>query len=103
MLVIGSGSITHNLEALSSDYDAEPFDWVQRFDHWVAQTIEQRNWDALMQYRQLAPHAIDNHPTDEHLLPLFVALGAGGTPSMGKQLYSSYTYGALSMAAYSVI
>jgi 4,5-DOPA dioxygenase extradiol len=102
VLVIGSGSITHNLGALSADYDAKPFDWVQRFDRWIAQTIEQGNWDTLMHYRRLAPNAIDNHPTDEHLLPLFVALGAGGTPVMGHQLHGSYTYGALSMAAYSV-
>ena len=33
--------------------------------------------DDLVNYRTLAPHAVDNHPTDEHLMPLFIAIGAG--------------------------
>jgi 4,5-DOPA dioxygenase extradiol len=34
------------------------------------------------------------------LLPLFVALGAGGELSTGQPLHSSFTYGILSMASY---
>ncbi|NJN85860.1 MAG: dioxygenase [Leptolyngbyaceae cyanobacterium SL_7_1] len=100
VLIIGSGGITHNLYAFDTQYDAPPPDWVQQFDQWLAEAIEQKHWDALMQYRQLAPYAQENHPTEEHLLPLFVALGAGGTNPEGIPLHRGYTYGVLSMAAY---
>ena len=73
---------------------------VQEFDEWLAKAITDGNWEALLQYRQLAPYAVKNHPTEEHLLPLFAALGAGGASAKGTQLHRSYTYSVLSMAAY---
>jgi len=100
VLIIGSGSVTHNLYGFNPQYDAEAPDWVQQFDHWLAQTIAKQDWDSLLHYRKLAPYAEKNHPTEEHLLPLFTVLGAGGTGVQGKQLHRSYTYGAFSMAAY---
>jgi 4,5-DOPA dioxygenase extradiol len=100
VLVIGSGSATHNLHAFSAQYDAAPPVWVKQFDQWLAETIAQKDWHRLMQYRQLAPYANENHPTEEHLLPLFVALGAAGSEAKGIQLHRSYAYGAFSMAAY---
>lgn len=100
VLVLGSGAATHNLYAFDHDYDAAPPNWVQQFDHWLTVTIAQKNWEALMQYRQIAPYAKENHPTEEHLLPLFVTLGAAGQDPQGTLLHQSYTYGAFSMAAY---
>jgi 4,5-DOPA dioxygenase extradiol len=100
VLIIGSGSATHNLYAFGTDYNAPPPDWVQQFDEWLAKTIAQDDWETLLHYRQLAPYAKENHPTEEHLLPLFVALGAGGQNSKGIQLHHSYTYSVFSMAAY---
>jgi 4,5-DOPA dioxygenase extradiol len=100
VLIMGSGSATHNLYAFDKRYDAVPPLWVKQFDEWLAETIEQGNWDALMQYREGAPYAKENHPTEEHLLPLFVALGPGGVNTRGVRLHHSYTYGAFSMAAY---
>lgn len=100
VLIVGSGSATHNLSAFDKRHDALPPFWVQRFDQWLAEMIDQRDWNALMHYRNLAPYAQENHPTEEHLLPLFVALGAGGGDVKGIQLHHSFTYGALSMAAY---
>ena len=98
VLIIGSGSATHNMYAFNESYNAETPDWVRVFDQWLAQNIAEGNQEALLQYRQHAPYAKENHPTDEHLMPLFVAMGAGG--AKGKQLHSSYTYGVFSMAAY---
>ncbi len=100
VLIMGSGSATHNLYSFSEHYDAPPPTWVQQFDEWLAETIAQGDREALIQYRQRAPYAQENHPTEEHLLPLFVALGAGGASARGIQLHRSYTYGAFSMAAY---
>jgi 4,5-DOPA dioxygenase extradiol len=101
VLIIGSGSATHNLQAFSDQYDATPPAWVQQFDQWLAEAIAQQDWQRLIQYRQLAPYAQENHPTEEHLLPLFVVLGAAGSEVKGVQIHQSYTYGAFNMAAYS--
>jgi 4,5-DOPA dioxygenase extradiol len=103
VLIIGSGSATHNLSAFDEQYEAPVLPWVQQFDEWLAKMITQGDWEALLQYRQLAPYAAENHPTDEHLLPLFVAIGAGGHQALGTQLHCSYTYGAFSMAAYAFV
>jgi 4,5-DOPA dioxygenase extradiol len=100
VLIIGSGSATHNFAAFGTEYEAPVPQWVQIFDEWLAQTIASGDWSALLDYRQRAPFAIENHPTEEHLLPLFVALGAGGTIVQGTQLHRGYSYGAFSMAAY---
>jgi 4,5-DOPA dioxygenase extradiol len=100
VLIFASGSLTHNLWAVGGRYDAPSLDWVRVYDEWLAERIGDKDWDAVLNYRQVAPYAAENHPTDEHLLPLFVALGAGGVDGSGIRLHHSFTYGALSMAAY---
>jgi len=97
VLVVGSGAVTHNLWAFNGDYEATPPKWAVAFDDWLAEAIAQNDIQRLLDYRQQAPYATQNHPMDEHLLPLFVALGAGG---QGRQLHRGFTYGAFSMAAY---
>lgn len=99
VLVLASGSASHNLRALDPRRGAAPPAWVDEFVEWLAATAEAGDAEALIDYRRRAPHAVRNHPTDEHLLPLFVALGAGSEPR-GKRLHHSYTYGAIAMDAY---
>ena len=102
VLIIGSGSLTHNLrEAMSYQLgDATP-DWVTDFDHWVENTLGGGHIEALLAYRKTAPFAQKNHPTEEHFLPIFVALGAVGEHFSAVHAHTSYTYGAISMSAYS--
>ena len=98
VLIIGSGSITHNLGALMRHPRGEPVpDWVIEFCEWIAEKIEAGDMDKLRDYRTLAPHAVQNHPTDEHLLPLFVALGAAGNTSQSQRINRVMTYGMLAM------
>ena len=97
VLIVGSGAATHNLDAFSADYEASTPNWATAFDDWLAKTIHENDVQRLFAYQQLAPYATRNHPTKEHLLPLFVALGAGGP---GRQLHQGFTYGAFSMASY---
>jgi 4,5-DOPA dioxygenase extradiol len=54
----------------------------------------------LFDYRSVAPHAADMHPTDEHLLPWYVAAGAGGRDSAALRLHDSLTFGSLGMDSY---
>lgn len=101
VLVLATGSVTHNLRRL--DPAGAPPDWALQFDEWLWRKIDEGSTDELLNYRKLAPHSALAHPTDEHLLPLFVALGAGGSGSShgGRSLHRGWTYGSLSMAAYS--
>ena len=101
VLVIGSGSFTHNLEEFFGQAPAAPEpDWVAAFADWTdAALLEDRRSDLLL-YRHKAPFAVENHPTDEHLLPLYVALGAAGEDARAHRLHRSATYGVLRMDAY---
>ena len=71
--------------------ESRPCDWMNR-------AILERRDGELEDYRRLAPSAQRNHPTDEHLLPLFVAYGAGS--GLPERLHASQTFGILRMDAY---
>lgn len=81
--LIGSGSLTHNLAAFfgerpTIDDPAAPY--VDAFAAWVWDALQAGDLAALADYRRRAPYAERAHPTDEHLLPLFFALGAARWP-----------------------
>jgi 4,5-DOPA dioxygenase extradiol len=100
VLVLASGSFTHNLRTMARGQLAasEP-EWSRSFSAWIhAALLEKRTAD-LLKYRELAPAAAIAHPTEEHFLPLFVAMGAGGNAEP-QQLHSSTTFGSLRMDAY---
>ena len=101
VLIMGSGSFTHNLSNLRRDAvdGAQPAD-VVAFSDWFDDAIAGGRVKDLMHYRTLAPYAVRQHPTDEHLLPLYVALGAGGEPLKAERLHSSAMYSSLRMDAY---
>ena len=101
VLIIGSGSFTHNLSRLRREAvgGKQPAD-VVAFADWFDAAIAARRVDELLDYRTLAPYAVQQHPTEEHLLPLFVALGAGGADATGERLHSSAMYSSLRMDAY---
>jgi 4,5-DOPA dioxygenase extradiol len=102
VLILASGTATHNLRAMGGyAFDAPPPDWVSEFSDWLTEKAIAGDMASLVNYRQMAPSAERNHPTPEHLLPLFVALGAAGKTPKAVQIHSSYTYGVFSMAAFS--
>jgi 4,5-DOPA dioxygenase extradiol len=97
VLVMGSGSITHNLRDLAwDDRDAPVAPYAAGFVDWIEATLAAGDTAALRDWRR-APHARRAHPTDEHFVPLLVAAGAGGAM---VPLHASYLYGALGMHAY---
>jgi 4,5-DOPA dioxygenase extradiol len=101
VLIVGSGSISHNLRALFKHPQGVPAPtWVTEFCDWIAERIAAGDLDALGDYRARAPHAALNHPTDEHLLPLFVALGAADKIDNAERLNQVMTYGMLAMDAW---
>jgi 4,5-DOPA dioxygenase extradiol len=105
VLIMGTGSITHNLRRVFSggrpgDADAPEVAESAAFRQWMLQRSRERDWPALFDYRRAAPHALDMHPSDEHLLPWYVAAGAGGMDAPPLRLHDSLTFGCLGMDTY---
>lgn len=100
VLVLGSGGATHNLMVMERGVHDDPPDWARAFDDWLAAALAAGDEAALVSYRSQAPHARLAHPRDEHLIPAFVAFGAGGPGARGRRLHTSFTHGSLSMAAF---
>jgi 4,5-DOPA dioxygenase extradiol len=103
VLILGSGSITHNLGRvfaggrMNVDQPATPESTA--FRDWFAERCAAGDWDALLAYRTEAPFATLMHPTDEHLLPFYVAAGAAGRLPAAR-IHASLTFGDLGMDAY---
>lgn len=101
VLILASGNLTHNLRAFRGHkIDDAPEPWASAFDEWASWAIAEGRTEDLLAYRARAPEAVRNHPTDEHLLPLYVAMGAGSPDQTGRHLHKSYTYGVLAMDAF---
>ncbi|MEQ1682195.1 MAG: class III extradiol ring-cleavage dioxygenase [Burkholderiaceae bacterium] len=105
VLVLGTGSITHNLRRAFSGGLRGPRQQAEipeskAFRTWMHARGTALDWNALLDYRKLAPHAVDMHPTDEHLLPWFVAAGAGGRVDAPLRLHDSVEMACIGMDAY---
>lgn len=108
VLLIGSGSITHNLGRLDRarfmDESATPrptrgYEWAGEFRDWVADRLDHGDLSSLQDWEHKAPHALISHPRDEHFLPLFFAIAAGGNKFKVEQ--SDFMAGSLGMDIYS--
>lgn len=100
--IVGTGSITHNLRLGLPARDRPVPERAEsaEFRAWFAARAAARDWQSLWDWQALAPHADFMHPTDEHLLPWFVAAGAGGQCHFGVRIHASVEGGHLGMDAY---
>ncbi|MCU4434359.1 dioxygenase [Acinetobacter bereziniae] len=97
ILLIGSGSITHNLRELSwQDQNNRVPQWASSFRNYVVSKLNHSDYDAVLQWDAL-PYIEKNHPTLEHFAPLFFAMGTGHRFSI---VHSSFSMGALGMDIY---
>jgi 4,5-DOPA dioxygenase extradiol len=99
VLVIGSGHMTHNLRDWMRGA-GEPQPYAQDFAEWVRERLEARDLESLADYRARSPHGARAHPTDEHFLPLFFALGAARDDYRPERIFTGIDAGVLSMDAY---
>lgn len=99
VLILASGSYTHNLWQLGAEGSAPPA-WATSFASWVDDRLQQREDQQLDGWMQSAPHARTNHPSDEHFLPLFVALGAASDGKAPVKIHDDWRFGSLSMACW---
>lgn len=108
VMVIGSGSLTHNLQRFFGrpvPVDAPEESDCAAFRAWVMEHSTSADWPALLDYRSKAPYAREMHPTDEHWLPFYFAAGAAASdeeqaPAQALRLHGSVTHGHLAMDAY---
>jgi 4,5-DOPA dioxygenase extradiol len=98
VLIVGSGSLTHNLHEFRQDVK-DP-EYAREFASWIADAVVARAGKKLVDYRRLAPHAERAHPTEEHFLPLLVAMGASSDDEIPQRIEGGMTYGTLSMDSY---
>lgn len=97
VLLVGSGGTVHNFAGMGPD-DGSVSDWALAFDEWLEARLLDWDPEAVMQYRQVAPHADEAVPIHgvEHFSPLFYAMGAADDTPRAKLLHRSYRYGSLS-------
>ncbi|MDQ3056191.1 MAG: dioxygenase [Pseudomonadota bacterium] len=101
VLVIGSGGFVHNLGELDwGQPDAPMPAWASEFTAWMCDRLARNDVDALLDWERQAPNPRRAHPTVEHLMPLFVALGAGGEAPGVRTLHRSHEFGSLALDAF---
>jgi 4,5-DOPA dioxygenase extradiol len=101
-LVIASGNVTHNLRDYqqAAQNNGQTPAYVRQFTDWLAERLVAHDIPALLDYRRQAPGAAQAHPSDEHLLPLFVALGAGGEAAKAERFHAGIDNYVIAMDAY---
>lgn len=99
VMIVASGSMTHNLnEYRQGNVPAD--DYAVEFTHWIRQAVSANDAQSLVDYARLAPHAQRAHPTEEHYLPLLVAMGAHAADEAFHLIDGGITNGILSMESY---
>jgi len=102
-LILASGNITHNLrdfQRLRMSEQVHTPDYVRQFADWIHTRMVAHDADSLLNYRSLQPAGVLAHPRDEHLLPLFTALGAGGRDAQPEAFYRGISDQVIAMDGY---
>jgi 4,5-DOPA dioxygenase extradiol len=96
VLIVGSGSLTHNLGEFRMG-SSTPQAYAAEFAAWVRDAVLRGDSARLRQTLAQAPHASRAHPTTEHFLPLLVAAGAAGAALPAQVIEGGIAHGVLSM------
>ncbi len=101
VLIVCSGHLTHNLrDYMMARGQGAHTPYADNFQRWVFEHLAAHDVDALTHYRDEAPEAARAHPTEEHFMPLFVALGAAGDDAKSTRVFDGFEGNALAMDAY---
>ena len=101
-LIVGSGNVTHNLrdwQVVAASSASTP-GYVYGFSDWLADRLAARDIEALLDYRHRRADGVRAHPRDEHLLPLYTALGAAGPDAQPEAFHRGVTDGVIAMDGY---
>ncbi len=102
ILIVASGNITHNLRDYMTVRMAggQTPDYVQGFADWVHQHMVGKDVQSLLNYRRASPSGARAHPSEDHLLPLFTALGAAGAYARPEAFYRGISDYVIAMDGY---
>ena len=100
VLILASGAVTHNFGWLTWGENSKPVEAARAFAAWLGEALARDDRPALLDYRRQSAHGAAAHPSEEHLLPLFSALGAARPGEIPLRLAPEYTSGGLAMDAY---
>lgn len=101
VLVIGSGNIVHNLRILDWEHEEGPaMDWAAGFDDFVKKKIDNRDFDALINYTQQGKEALLAVPTNDHYLPMLYILGLMDKDEAIRYTYEGFQHGSISMRCF---
>ncbi len=100
VLIVGSGSLTHNLGEFRGGRVTEPAPYALEFVQWARNAVLAHDGTALANYLDRAPHAARAHPSSDHYLPLPFAFGASQDDAPVHVIDGGILYGMLSMEAY---
>ena len=103
--VIASGNITHNLRDwhMVASTNGQTPAYVQGFADWVEEKLKAHDAQALINYRQHSAEGRQAHPSEDHLLPLFVALGAAGHTAQAQAFYRGVSDYVIAMDGYAFV
>ncbi len=96
VLIMGSGSLTHNLQEVRWGDDHEA-GYARAFSRWIQDAVLGGQHQHVVGALELAPHARRAHPTTEHFLPLLVTLGASRPEDQASVIGGGIEHGVLSM------
>lgn len=99
VLIVGSGSLTHNLHEFRSRHGNDE-QYVTEFVDWVRAAITAGDSARLRRTLTDAPHAARAHPSTEHFWPLLVAAGAAPAQRDWQVVDGGIAHGMLSMDAF---
>lgn len=99
VLIVASGSMTHNLREFRQSH-GQAQAYAQEFTDWVQTAVRAKELQPLLDYRAEAPHAERAHPSEEHFLPLLVAMGATTESDDVRVLRGGVSNSVLSMESY---
>jgi 4,5-DOPA dioxygenase extradiol len=98
VLIAGSGNVVHNLHAFAwGHHSIEPYDWAQRFDEFIRESIQSKQFEAIVQYEKLGKDAELSAPTPDPFLPLLYVLGAAHLEDNVAFPVSGFDGGSISM------
>jgi 4,5-DOPA dioxygenase extradiol len=101
-LVIGSGNITHNLGdyRMAAMQGGQTPAYVQTFADWIEKELTEKHLQRMIDYRQHSSEGVRSHPTEDHLLPLFVAMGAAGADATANAFFRGISSYVIAMDGY---
>lgn len=95
VLIMGSGNLVHNLQRMRMN--GQTYDWAIEFDTKMKDFIDDRNFQAVVDFQQLGTLANLAHPTYDHFLPLIYSLGLIDNDDEIHYFNDSFDLGSVSM------